>query len=105
MTKKLLTFLTLLMLFYGVGWAEETVYYTLDGTITGGSNGYATESEITQSNMTWKVMGNTTTNPWRIGGKNLTNAARPIYSTTAMGSAISKVTIEIGDFSSSITVS
>ena len=48
----------------------EEVVYTLDGTITGGSNGYATESEITQDNVTWMVTGNTTMSPWRIGGKN-----------------------------------
>ena len=29
----------------------EEVVYTLDGTITGGSSGYATESEITQNNL------------------------------------------------------
>ncbi len=102
MTKKLLTFLTLLTLFFGVGWAEETVYYTLDGTTTGGSNGYATESDITQNGMSWKVYGNTTLSPWRIGGKNLgTNKKRPIYSYTAMGSAISKVTVDVGTISNS----
>ncbi len=94
--KKLLTFLTLLMLFYGVGWAEESLFYKLDGTITGGTNGYATVSDITQGSMTWKVTGNTTTNPWRIGGKSIDQVDRPVYSTTAMGNAISKVSVELG---------
>ena len=53
--KKLLTFLTLLTLFFTTGWAAETVYYKLDGTITGGTNGYATESDITQNDMSCKV--------------------------------------------------
>ena len=76
-------------------WADE-VFYTLDGSITGGTNGYATESEITQNSMTWMVTGNTTMNPWRIGGKNLTDENRPVYSTTAMATAISKVDLTVG---------
>ena len=80
----------------GVGWAADTVFYTLDGTVTGGSNGYATESDITQNGMSWKVTGNTTISPWRIGGKNLTNVDRDAYSTTAMSSAISKIELQIG---------
>ena len=77
-------------------WADDVLVYTLDGTITGGTNGYADESEITQGKMTWGVVGNTTMNPWRIGGKNLTGTDRVAYSKTAMGSAISKVELEIG---------
>ncbi len=94
--KKLLTFLTLLTLFFTTGWAAETVYYKLDGTITGGTNGYATESDITQNDMSWKVTGNTTINPWRIGGNKISQVDRPIYSTTQMGNAISKVTVQLG---------
>ena len=45
MTKKLLTFLTLLTLFFGVGWAEETTF-----TLTGGSGG--TASTYTQGSIT-----------------------------------------------------
>lgn len=63
------------------GASDPVLFYTLDGTITGGSNGYATESDITQSDVTWKVTGNTTMSPWRIGGKNLTGEDRPLYST------------------------
>ncbi len=94
--KKLLTFLMMSILAIGVGWAAETVYYTLDGTQTGGSNGYATESEITQNGITWMVTGNTTMSPWRIGGKNLSNVDRDAYSTTAMGSAISRIDLQLG---------
>lgn len=94
--KKVLTILMMALLATGVGWAADTVFYTLDGTVTGGSNGYATESDITQNGMSWKVTGNTTISPWRIGGKNLTNVDRDAYSTTAMGSAISKIELQIG---------
>jgi len=74
----------------------ESVVYTLDGTTTGGSNGYADESEITQNNISWKVMGNTTMNPWRIGGKSLTSVDRTVYSTTALNKNISKIDITHG---------
>ena len=83
----------------GTMWGQtrvEEVVYTLDGTITGGSNGYATESEITQNNVTWMVTGNTTMSPWRIGGKNLTNENRPVYSTSAFSDNITKVVVTNG---------
>lgn len=103
--KKLLTFLTMALLFYGVGWAAESVYYTLDGTISGGTNGYLTESEITQGSVSWIVTGNTVQSPWRIGGKSANNGVRTIYSTSPMGSAISKVSLTIGSTSGEIDVS
>jgi len=66
MKRKFTLIITALMLMItSFAWGqtrEEVVAYTLDGTITGGSSGYATESEITQDNLTWMVMGNTTMN-------------------------------------------
>ena len=93
------------MLALGVGnaWAEETLVYTLDGTQTGGSQDYATESDITQGDISWKVTGNTTMNPWRIGGKKITAVDRTVYNTTAIPGNISKITIEHGT-AASITV-
>ena len=85
-----------------VGWGQtrtETVVYTLDGTTTGGSNGYATESDITQNNIAWKVTANTTVNPWRFGGNSITNEDRPAYTTTALtnnNTNITKVVITTG---------
>lgn len=90
------------MLVCTTAWAAD-VFYTLDGTITGGNNGYATESDITQNGMQWKVMGNTDISPWRIGGKSLTGVDRPVYSTTPMGSAITNISLEVGA-ASNITV-
>ena len=75
---------------------DEVLVYTLDGTETGGTNGYATESEITQNGMTWMVMGNTDINPWRIGGKSLNGVDRPVYSTGTISDNISKIDITHG---------
>ncbi len=99
--KKLLL-MALMLVGAGSAWADD-VYYTLDGTVTGGSNGYAEESAITQGDITWEVMGNTMMNPWRIGGKSLDKVDRPIYSTTPMGAAITEIKLEVGT-ASSITV-
>ena len=49
------------------------------------------------------VMGNTTMSPWRIGGKSLTNADRPVYSTDPLSDNISTIEIEHGT-ASGITV-
>lgn len=90
------------ILAFGVGWAEETVFYTL--TPTNGSNSnYASNCDITIDGITWNLTGNSQMNPWRIGGKSLTSVDRPLYSKTAMGSAITKVEVVTGA-ASSITV-
>ena len=98
----LLAFLAIPMGMKGQSRAE-VVTYTLDGTQTGGSSGYDTESDITQNNISWKVKGNTTMNPWRIGGKNISNTDRPVYSTTAITDNISKIEVTHGT-ASNITV-
>ena len=84
-------------------WAKDVLYYTLDGTTTGTGSAYASANPITQNNMDWMVTGNTQQNPWRIGGKSLNNVDRPIYSTKAMGSAITEVKLTVGE-ASGITV-
>ena len=99
--KRNLTFLlTALLLLTGMSLRAQTkaevVSYTLDGTQTGGSNGYATESEISQEGITWMVTGNTTMNPWRIGGKDLENVDRPLYSTNTIADNITKVVVTNG---------
>lgn len=100
---KLMAALALLTLLVPLtGWGQtrtETIVYTLDGTQTGGSNGYATESDITQNSIAWKVTANTTTNPWRFGGKNLSGVDRPAYTTSALTSNntnITKVVVTTG---------
>ena len=99
--KKSITFMitALMLMTTSLVWAQtrdEVVAYSLDGTITGGSNGYATESEITQNGITWMVTGNTTLSPWRIGGKNLTGVDRPVYSTTPIADNITKIDVTHG---------
>lgn len=79
------------------GGEEPTLQYTLDGTDSSqGSNGYATDSEITQSAIDWIATANTTINPWRFGGKNLSDVDRAVYSTTAIDSNISSIEVESG---------
>ena len=84
-------------------WAEDVVHYTLDGTVTsGGNSNYAQDGGgLTQNGIDWSVTGNTTINPWRIGGKDLNEnkgGDREAYSKTAMNAAITKVEIAIGTF-------
>ena len=83
--------------------ASEALAYTLDGTITGGSSGFATDSDITQGDISWKVCGNTTMSPWRIGGKSLTGVDREIYSVNSIDYTITKVDLSVGA-ASGITV-
>ena len=81
----------------------EVVAYTLDGTITGSGSNYATENSITQNGISWKVTGNTTMNPWRIGGKSISNVDRPVYSTNYISDNITKIEVTHGT-ASGITV-
>jgi hypothetical protein len=100
MRKKSLLNLVLLVfaLVTGAGnaWADYEAVYTLDGTITGGTSAYAEASEITQDGMDWLVVGNTTTNPWRIGGKSLDGVDRDITGLTMFSEVISKITVNHG---------
>ena len=58
MIKQLRYLCTLLLIAVAsTAWGAEELFYTLDGTQTGGSNGYATESDITQGDISWKIMG------------------------------------------------
>lgn len=95
----------LIMIFtLGIGNARgaETIVYTLDGTVTGGTSAYDSESDVNQGDVAWKVTGNTTMNPWRIGGKEISNVDRKIYSVDYIGGDITKVEVEFG--TSNITV-
>jgi hypothetical protein len=83
-------------------WAVEQVYYTLD-PIAGTNNSYAGNCDVTIDEITWNVTGNATFTPWRIGGKSLPDVDRAVYSKTAMGAAITKVNLALGN-ASSITI-
>ena len=118
--KTLLTITTSVLAFFlsivGCGKADSTfrkaplrtedpisIPYALDGTATGGSSAYASASDITQNGISWKVTGNTTQNPWRIGGNTLSGVDRPIYSVTPLPYDVAKIEISFGA-ASSITV-
>jgi len=78
--------------------AEETLFYTLDGLEKYQNSNYATAATVTQDEIEWSVMGNLTQNGgWRIGGKNLSDTDREIYSESKLEAEISKVELELGE--------
>ena len=101
--------LPIILLFLAVfslhAWGDAAIAYTLNGTTTGGTNNYAAASDITQGTKSWKVVANTTENPWRIGGKSISGVDRNIYSTdTISNHDIDSVVINHGGTGGSITV-
>ena len=102
MRKLKLFFACLLMAVLSIGqvWAVDyDLVYTLDGTITtGGNSNYEQDGGgLTQNSIGWSVTGNTTINPWRIGGKNITAVNRLVYSKTKIEDNVAKIEIEHGD--------
>ncbi|MGN1243802.1 MAG: hypothetical protein ACI4TQ_01215, partial [Alloprevotella sp.] len=91
--------LCLLTLFGMLGgshaWAAVgDVFYTLTCSKVNNNSTYADYYNVTVSGMTWNAPGNQTLGDyWRIGGKSLSAVDRTITGKTAMGSAISKVTL------------
>lgn len=78
-----------------------TPCYVLSSDIDAGSNNsYAGNCDITVGDVIWNLTGNSQTNPWRIGGKNLTAVDRTLYSKTAYPSALSKIEFISGTASS-----
>ena len=73
---------------------SETACYTLDTTNSanaGKNNSYASNCDVTCNGITWNVTGNATMQPWRVGGKSLTNVDRTIYTKTSYSAALSKI--------------
>ena len=70
---------------------SSTACYTLTTSTAGSNNSYAGNCDITVDGITWNLTGNSTTDPWRMGGKSLNGVDRVIYSKTAYPSALSKV--------------
>ena len=77
--------------------------YVLDGTQAGKGNAYANFGTATQNEITWKIQGNLEMNPWRIGGKSITNTNRSMYNQNALSGDYDKIEIEFGT-ASGITV-
>ncbi len=79
----------------------ETVAYTLT-PIVGKNTGYASNEDVTVGDIKWNVTGNVSVNPWRLGGKQISNQDRALYSKTAIAKNISK--IEVTHDAGTITV-
>lgn len=107
--RKFKLFLSLLMLMaFSLGnvWAVDyELAYTLtpETSSTSGSSAYATAVDISINDVTWNVMGNTSLVPWRIGGKNLSDEPRQLFSKTAIKDNIAKIEIK-HEGASSVTV-
>ncbi len=71
---------------------------TLDGStkVDGGNNNYNSAGEVTQDGVTWSFGGNLTTEPWRIGGKNIENTDREVFSKTKTDFDVASVSVEHG---------
>lgn len=81
---------------------KEAGSYVLD-PIAGSNNNYASNCDITIDGITWNVTGNATMVPWRIGGKNLSEVDREVYSKTALDMNVETIAITHGN-ASGITV-
>lgn len=80
--------------------AGETLVYTLDGTIAGSGNKYNGDNSASQGGVAWKINGNITANPWRVGGNksnglDVAGTVRHIQSQSAVSSEdITKVVVD-----------
>ena len=98
--KKLFTILAA-MLISMVSFAQTPVYELVPAS--GSNNSYAGNCDVTIAGIKWNLTGNSTMQPWRIGGKSITNQDRALYSKTAMPFNISKIEVTHGA-ASGITV-
>ena len=75
-----------------VGTPSSVACYTLStASVTGSNNSYAGNCDVTQNGIKWNFNGNTQVNPWRLGGKSITNVDRTVYSKAAYPDPLSKV--------------
>jgi len=78
-----------------VAWADEELAYTLQPA-SGSNSNYANNCDITIGGITWNLTGNSTMQPWRIGGKSLNGVDRELYSKTAIEDNITKIEVTHG---------
>lgn len=74
----------------------EGGYELSTATVKGTNNGYAKDCDIEVNKVVWNFTGNSTLNPWRMGGKSLDKVDRVLYSKTALASKIVKIVVEHG---------
>ncbi len=100
--KKLFTLFLFALLAITSAWAADELFYTLQCKNNSSNTTYATNYDVTINGMAWNAPGNQ--NPtagvdvWRIGGKSITKTDRTITGKSAMGAAISKVTVSHNGF-------
>ena len=99
---KKLSFFLMAMLISLVSFAQDAPIYELVPA-TGSNNSYADNCDITIDGIKWNLTGNSTMQPWRIGGKSITNQDRALYSKTPLAYNIDKIEVTHGT-ASSITV-
>ena len=76
---------------------EVTVTSPYVLTVTAGeNNSYAGNCDITIGNIVWNLTGNSTMDPWRIGGKSITDTDRTLYSKTPISFDVAKIEVEHG---------
>lgn len=83
------------------GSTTPIVLYTLTPA-NGKNNAYANNCDVTINGIVWNLTGNSQVIPWKIGGKNITNVDRALYSKTAFPKALTSIKITFG--TSNITV-
>ena len=93
MKKFLLSIFAVLFAFAGVQ-AQELVYTLTPAA--GSQSSYNGNCDIEINGITWNLEGNATMIPWRIGGKQITNQDRALYSKTSMDAAVDKVVVTSG---------
>lgn len=94
------SFLSILFLVLGMGYASAQADYTLDTSLEGskGTNSsYAGNCDVEVDGIIWNVTGNATMAPWRIGGKSLTEVDRTVYTKTAYPEPVSYIALTIGN--------
>lgn len=78
------------------GSTAPIVLYTLTPA-NGKNNAYDNNCDITIDGIVWNLTGNSQSNPWRLGGKNITNVNRSLYSKTAYPKALTSMKITFGE--------
>lgn len=83
------------------GSTTPVVLYTLT-PVNGDNNSYAKDCDVTVDGIVWNLTGNSTINPWRLGGNKISRVDRALYSKTAYPKALTSIKVTFG--TSNITV-
>lgn len=78
------------------GSTTPVLLYTLT-PVSGDNNSYAGNCDVTVNGITWNLTGNSTVNPWRLGGKRITKVDRALYSKTAYPKALTSIKVTFGE--------